>query len=184
MRTLSSIFCLLLLLSGTCDAQNAHQTIDQKLHALRLDKSDIEIYIDKTEHTLTLKAGKNELKQYKCVFGGNPRDDKKYEGDKCTPEGVFHILAKYPHPDWHKFMLIDYPTPQSWKKFEANKAHGKIPHGATIGGSIGIHGVPAGKNYLIDKTINWTLGCISLRNEDVEEIYRYVDIGTKITIAK
>jgi murein L,D-transpeptidase YafK len=129
-------------------------------------------------------VGKVELKKYDCVFGGNPIDDKKYEGDKCTPEGVFHIQAKYPHQDWNKFILIDYPTAQSWKKFEANKAHGKIPFGAQIGGSIGIHGVPAKKEYLIDKTINWTLGCISLRNADVDEIYRYVKVGTKVTIAK
>jgi murein L,D-transpeptidase YafK len=127
---------------------------------------------------------KTELKQYKCVFGGNPIADKKYEGDQCTPEGVFHILAKYPHPQWNKFILLDYPNKQSWKKFEANKAHGKLPPGATIGGAVGIHGVPANKNYLIEKGINWTLGCISLANKDVEEIYLYVNIGTRVTIAK
>ena len=81
-------------------------------------------------------------------------------------------------------MLIDYPTKESWKKFEANKAHGRIPPDATIGGGIGIHGVPKNKHYLIDKGINWTLGCISLTNEDIDEIYSYVDIGTKVTITK
>ena len=81
-------------------------------------------------------------------------------------------------------MLIDYPTRESWQKFEANKAMGIIPSSATIGGGIGIHGVPKNKHYLIDKNINWTLGCISLTNEDIEEIYRYADIGTKVTIVK
>ncbi len=184
---LSVIFHLFSFLSSGSaytPPQELHLTIDQKLHAFQLDKKDIEIYIDKTEHTLTLKVGKIELKQYKCVFGGNPITDKKYEGDQCTPEGVFHILAKYPHPEWNKFMLIDYPTKQSWMKFQANKTHGKIPANATIGGSVGIHGVPANKPYLIEKGINWTLGCISLSNSDVDEIYRYVDIGTKVIIAK
>jgi murein L,D-transpeptidase YafK len=185
MRILTVILCFCALLSfGSGNTQTTRLTIEQKLHAFQLDRHDIEIYIDKTEHTLTLKVGQTTLKQYKCVFGGNPRDDKKYEGDKCTPEGVFHIQAKYPHPDWNKFMLIDYPTKQSWQKFQANKAHGKLPPNASIGGAIGIHGVPVNKNYLIEKGINWTLGCISLSNADVDEIYRYVDIGTKVTIAK
>lgn len=184
MRNLSLILCFIALFSFDTGAQDSRLTIEQKIRTYKLDRNDIEIYIDKTEHTLTLSVGKTVLKQYKCVFGGNPTDDKKYEGDKCTPEGEFHIQAKYPHKDWSKFMLIDYPNKQSWKKFEANKARGKLPHGASIGGAVGIHGVPANKNYLIDKTINWTLGCISLRNEDVEEVYRYVNVGTKVTIAK
>lgn len=183
MRNLFLILSFLTLLSSGTKAQ-VRLTIDQKLHAFQLDRDDIEVYIDKTEHTLTLRVGTTDLKQYKCVFGGNPTDDKKYEGDKCTPEGEFHIQAKYPHPQWNKFILIDYPNKQSWKKFEANKAHGKLPYGATIGGAVGIHGVPANKDYLIEKGINWTLGCISLANKDVEEIYLYINVGTKVTIAK
>jgi murein L,D-transpeptidase YafK len=159
-------------------------TIEQKLAHYHLDKQDISIYIDKTGHTLTLKAGKIILKEYRCVFGANPVADKKCEGDKCTPEGEFHIVAKHPHPEWNKFMLIDYPTPQSKMKFNANKEHGKLPPGATIGGGVGIHGVPWNKPYLIDKGINWTLGCISLSNNDVDEIYKYVDVGTLVTIVK
>ena len=170
--------------SGTTHAQGIHLSIEQKLHAFQLDPKDIEIYIDKTEHKLTLQVDRVTIKEYKCVFGGNPVDDKMCEGDKCTPEGVFHIIDKHPHPEWDKFMLIDYPTKQSRIKFESNKAHGKIPPYATIGGGVGIHGIPANKPYLIDKGINWTLGCISLSNEDIEEIYNWVGIGTKVTISK
>jgi murein L,D-transpeptidase YafK len=187
MRSLVSIlvvFALLLCHSGDVQAQNIQLTIDQKLHAFDLDRKDIEIYIDKTTHTLTLKVGRVVLKQYKCVFGGNPTEDKKYEGDRCTPEGEFHIIDKHPHALWNKFIMLDYPTRQSRAKYEANKAHGKIPPGAGIGGSIGIHGVPWNKPYLIEKGINWTLGCISLSNQDIDEIYRYVDIGTRVVISK
>jgi murein L,D-transpeptidase YafK len=168
----------------TIYSQDLHLSIAQKMHAFDLDKKDIEIYIDKTEHTLTLKVDNIILKQYKCVFGGNPRDDKKYEGDKCTPEGVFHIIDKHPHPQWDKFMLIDYPTKQSRAKYAANREHGKLPPGATVGGGVGIHGIPVNKPYLIEKGINWTLGCISLSNTDIEEIYQYTEIGTKVTIVK
>lgn len=179
-----NFFSLFSRSDGANPAQANHQSIEQLLREYQLDRNDIEVYINKSDYTLTLQVGDLQLKRYKCVFGANPVSDKKYEGDKCTPEGVFHILAKYPHPDWNKFMLIDYPTKQSWEKFQANKAHGKLPPGASIGGSIGIHGVPGNKSYLIDKRINWTLGCISLSNADVEEIYKYVDVGTKVTIFK
>jgi len=180
-------FILLAILTCCLDstqAQDFHLTIAEKLKAFQLDKKDIEIHIDKTAHTLTLVAGNTTLKQYKCVFGNNTLADKKYQGDRCTPEGEFHILAKYPHPEWDKFMLIDYPTKESWKKYQANRANGLIPQNASIGCSIGIHGVPKNKDYLIDKCINWTLGCISLSNQDIQEIYESVDVGTKVTIVK
>ena len=184
---LSIIFQILSLLSfsgGHISKPDSETTIEQKLEQHGLTKKDIEIYIDKTDHILKLKAGGITLKEYKCVFGGNPLADKRYQGDKCTPEGVFHILAMNPHPQWRRFMLIDYPTKESWAKYSANKAQGKIPKNAAIGGSVGIHGVPAGKDYLIDESINWTLGCISVSNDDIEEIYRYTSVGTKVTIVK
>ena len=179
---------LLMLALGGCSSSShpdgAAMTIDQKIKSLHLDRSQMVIYIDKTEHTFTLKIDKTILKQYKCVFGQNPIDDKKCEGDKCTPEGTFHIGAKYPHPLWNKFLWVDYPTKESWDKFQRNKKLGKIPATATIGGQIGIHGVPKRRAVLIDAGINWTDGCISLSNEDVEEIYKYVDVGTKVVIFK
>lgn len=185
MRLRFVIFIIIALLSsGTADGQKPRMTIDQKLQAFHLDKKDIEIFIDKTSHTLALQVGSVELRKYRCVFGGNPKDDKKYQGDKCTPEGVFHIQAMYPHHEWNKFMLLDYPTKQSWEQFQYNKAHGHIPADAAIGGSIGIHGVPGNKSYLISKGINWTLGCISLTNSDIDEIYSYVAVGTKVIIVK
>jgi murein L,D-transpeptidase YafK len=149
-----------------------------------MDKKDIVLYISKLSHTLTLQIGEVHLKEYRCVFGGNPVDDKRFEGDQCTPEGVFHIQSKYPHAQWDKFILIDYPNNESRRKFQTNKEMGKVPPKATIGGSIGIHGVPHHRSDLIDRSINWTLGCISLKDEDVDEIYNYVNAGTEVIITK
>ena len=181
-----TLFSLLTMLSASASAgmDRSSQSIDQKIAANHLDKRSVSIYISKIAHTLTLKIGDFTLKEYKCVFGGNPISDKKCEGDQCTPEGVFHIQSKYPHSDWDKFMWIDYPNKESWRKFETNKQQGKVPHNATIGGSIGIHGVPNNRSDLIDKSINWTLGCISLKDEDVDEIYNYVSAGTEVIITK
>jgi murein L,D-transpeptidase YafK len=184
MKTLSLILGFLLTLSLGCRAEFGELSIDQKLTAHHLNKKDIVIYIDKTERTLTLMAGDVLLKEYRCVLGLNPVADKKCEGDRCTPEGEFHILLKRPHEEWDKFMLIDYPNEQSREKFKANKEQGKIPASATIGGGVGIHGIPYNKPYLVEKGINWTFGCISLTNEDVDEVYSLVSVGTKVIITK
>jgi len=62
--------------------------------------------------------------------------------------------------------------------------NGLIPKKATIGGEIGIHGVPKGYDYLIDEKENWTLGCISLKTNDINELYDAVSYHTKIYIFK
>jgi len=106
------------------------------------------------------------------------------EGDRQTPEGIFHILTKRVHDKWDRFMALDYPTKESYEKFNQRKQHGEIPSDARIGGSIGIHGTWPHDDFIIDQYKNWTMGCISLKNVDVEEIYSYAQAGTKVTIRK
>jgi murein L,D-transpeptidase YafK len=155
-----------------------------RVDSMGLLAADIHISISKSDYVLRLMADTFVLKSYPVVLGGNPVDDKLRQGDECTPEGIFHLRAKYPHNKWSKFLWIDYPTDDSWRKHRAAKADGTIPESASIGGEVGIHGVPAGKDYLISEGFNWTLGCISLRNEDVDEIYPFVEVGTEVRIGR
>lgn len=163
---------------------NPNYSIRELISFYNADEKKLSVEISKSRHLLFLKSGNNILKEYKCVFGPNAWDDKMCEGDNCTPEGTFKILAKYPHQSWDKFMWIDYPNKDSWAKFSANKKAGLLSPNATIGGQIGIHGVPKNKSYLIDKSINWTAGCISLKNDDVEEVYEYIRQGATVYIHK
>jgi murein L,D-transpeptidase YafK len=144
----------------------------------------ISIVIDKSDYELSIYDDKGWFATYPCVFGNNSLDDKKMEGDRKTPEGVFHILSKRVHEKWDRFMAIDYPTKESYEKFNQRKQRGEIPSDARIGGSIGIHGTWPHDDYIIDQYKNWTMGCVSLKNIDVEEIYSYVQSGTKVTIRK
>ncbi|MEM6686004.1 MAG: L,D-transpeptidase [Bacteroidota bacterium] len=144
----------------------------------------IRILIDKSDYTLSIIAADTLVKKYDVVFGGNPVDDKEKEGDKRTPEGEFGVRNLYPHKKWSKFIWIDYPNEDSWRKFNERKAAGIIKEGETIGGEVGIHGVPEGMDHLIDEKQNWTLGCISMKNKDVDELFAYVTKQTKITIQK
>ena len=154
------------------------------MDSLNINGSPVSVEIDKSENWLRILVDTIVLKQYPVVFGGNPDDDKRMQGDECTPEGKFTVRSKYPHKSWSKFIWIDYPNEESWKKHNQAKRNGEIPGNAKIGGEIGIHGVPKGSDFLIDMKMNWTLGCISMKNKDVNEIYPYIHKNTLINIHK
>jgi murein L,D-transpeptidase YafK len=152
------------------------------LDSLGISGDQLSVLIDKSDYRLRLMQDTSLIKEYPVVFGGNPVDDKRMEGDQCTPEGEFRMISKYPHRSWSKFVWINYPTAGSREKHNEAKAKGEIPQDARIGGQIGIHGVPEGTDYMIDEGINWTLGCISLKNVDINEIYMLFTESTPIII--
>jgi lipoprotein-anchoring transpeptidase ErfK/SrfK len=106
------------------------------------------------------------------------------EGDRNTPEGNFKISNKRIHEKWYRYMGLDYPTKESIAKFNERKRRGEIPVNASPGGGVGIHGTWPNEDFVIDRYKNWTNGCISLKNEDVEDLYSYVPVGTPVTIRK
>lgn len=169
---------------GQKEYLNYEKELDDLIDSLDINENSIFVLIDKSDYKLTILADTLVIKEYPVVFGGNPKDDKRMQGDECTPEGTFYLISKYPHKSWSKFIWINYPTADSWKKHKQAKKDGKIPNDAKIGGEIGIHGVPNGANSLIDLKHNWTLGCISLKNKDVNEIYPHINETTKIVIEK
>lgn len=142
----------------------------------------VSIIIDKSDYALSIYDDKGWYATYPVVFGNNSLEDKKMEGDKNTPEGTFRIISKRIHEKWYRFMAIDYPTKESWEKFKQRKQRGEIPASASIGGSIGIHGTWPHEDFVIDKYKNWTLGCISMKRDDVNEIYSFTPVGTKVLI--
>ena len=144
----------------------------------------ISIVIDKSDYELSVYDEKGWYATYPVVFGSNGLDDKKMEGDKKTPEGSFHIISKKVHEKWYRFMALDYPSKESWEKFNQRKQNGEIPASASIGGAIGIHGTWPNEDFIIDKYKNWTLGCVSMKKNDVLEIYGYTPVGTRVVIRK
>ncbi len=147
-----------------------------------IDKSQTAILIEKSQYRLTIYYQNQPIKSYPVVFGANPTGDKLQEGDRKTPEGIFKVRDLYPHSTWSKFIWLDYPNHDSWSKHLQAKKLGKIPLSAAIGSEIGIHGVPDNSDSLIDAQNNWTWGCISLKNKDVDEIYTFIKVGTIVKI--
>ena len=163
---------------------NYYIPLDRLLDSIKVNNSALCIYIDKSDYALSFYADTLLIKQYPVVFGWNPVDDKLRQGDGCTPEGNFKVLAKYDHEAWSKFIWIDYPNKESLTKFREAKAISLISPESTPGGEIGIHGVPINHDYIIEQGDNWTAGCIALKNRDIAEIYNFVDVGTEVIIRK
>jgi murein L,D-transpeptidase YafK len=142
------------------------------------------VVVDKSDYELKIFDDEGWYATYPVVFGSKDLSDKMYEGDKRTPEGNFKIISKKPHDKWHKMFMLDYPNAESWAKFKARKAAGKIPAKAKIGGGIAIHGTWKNDDIVVDDFTNWTNGCISVKNEDLDELDRYLPVGTKVTIQR
>jgi lipoprotein-anchoring transpeptidase ErfK/SrfK len=144
------------------------------------------ILVRKSERTLSLYDGMTRVKVYPAVFGKDPYWAKLYQGDHRTPEGEYHIISKYFHPFWSRFMMLDYPTAVNEEIYHWSRARGLLPvRGRSvpgIGGAIGIHGTE--DESLNRRGVNWTQGCISLFNHDMEELYGLVPIGTRVVIER
>jgi murein L,D-transpeptidase YafK len=140
------------------------------------------LVVHKLPRKLTLYRGITPIKTYNVVLGNDPYNDKLRQGDACTPEGVYRVVSKYPHQKWTYFILLDYPNTQNWLKFGRAKKAGRVPDDADIGGAIGIHGTEDDLKNLAG--MNWTKGCVSLLNRDLEEIYPLITNKTLVVISK
>lgn len=177
MRFIISGFLAMMIFSSC-----AQKSLQETVKALNIPSSELKVVIDKSDYNLSVFHKDKKLITYPCVFGFNAVDDKSREGDGCTPEGTFKIRSMYAHKSWSYFIWIDYPNATSWERFKKRKADGKIPANATIGGEVGIHGVPDGRDDLINQKTNWTLGCISLKTKDITDLFKSIGKTTILVI--
>ena len=139
------------------------------------EKAD-SILILKKDHLMELLAGGKVIRTYKVALGQGGLAPKVRQGDARTPEGHYIIDAKYANSQYHKALHISYPNA------EDKKRAAKL--GVSPGGSILIHGLPNGKGYVgaAHRLYDWTLGCIAVTDEEIDEIWELVPIGTFVDI--
>src|SRR5229473_7586026 len=118
---------------------------------------------------------------YHAVFGRSLSSGAKlWEGDRRTPEGAYHIVAKHPSGRFRYFLRIDYPNDVDRVRFAELREDGKIPGRVREGGEIGIHGTD---NPILNiGNVNWTTGCISIDNSDIVELALLLPIVTLVVI--
>jgi hypothetical protein len=114
---------------------------------------------------------------YHVELGKNWIGDKRYSGDKATPEGKYRITKKKDgrQTKYYKAMLLNYPNDEDKRRFDQEIRNRTLPRYARIGGLIEIHGGGG-------RGVNWTDGCIAFSDNDMESLYRMVPVGCPVTI--
>jgi murein L,D-transpeptidase YafK len=134
------------------------------------------IVIEKRAHRLTLFHMGRPLRTYLVALGADPAKDKVSAGDRRTPEGLFSVEARNPFSQYHLALRLSYPDVR----------HRTIAErlGVSPGGDIMIHGLPNGRHAVgkFHRTKDWTNGCIALTDEEIEEIWSAVPVGTPVEI--
>jgi lipoprotein-anchoring transpeptidase ErfK/SrfK/uncharacterized protein YpmB len=135
------------------------------------------ILVDKVAHILYVYQSGKAIRSYDVEFGANWMARKEVAGDKATPEGNYHITSKKDggNTGYHKAMMLDYPNGEDRAHFAQMKGQGIISRRAGIGSLIEIHG-NGGRGF------DWTTGCVGMRDRDIDDLFRVVGSGTRVTI--
>lgn len=103
---------------------------------------------------------------FRCACGKN-KGNKRFKGDNRTPEGIFQIASIENSKYWrYKGGVRNVYGPYFIRL--------KVPQWR----GIGIHGTNAPKTI----GTRCTKGCIRLRNKDVIQLVKHVEVGTKVHI--
>jgi hypothetical protein len=135
------------------------------------------VLIDKLNQECHILRHGRVVETFPVEMGNSWMERKLTEGDRATPEGRYQISALKGHGNsrFYKAALLNYPNPTDRSRFVKAKRAGQISRGARIGGLIEIHGEGGRGN-------NWTAGCVSLANADMDRLMSFLRAGTPVTI--
>ncbi len=159
---------------------------DQTRDDSALNPVNWSVSVFKKRHELILYYKGRLFKKYDAVFGRNlDLGAKLWAQDRRTPEGVYSIIEKYPSARFRWFLRLNYPNLVDRVRYETMRVNGVVPvysdgTSPLVGSSIGIHGTDV--PILNAGHINWTTGCISLENKDIDDLERLLPVGTVVII--
>ena len=127
---------------------------------LRIWTGKFSVLVDKSQNILTLSSDADIVRTYRVSTGrGN-----------ITPVGTFKIVNKLMNPDWtHEGKVIPFGNPENilgtrWMGFD-------VP-------GYGLHGTAEPEK--IGQQV--TAGCVRMLNNEVEELFDLLPVGTEVTI--
>lgn len=194
--TAAALFWTALMMAPTkCSQGNADVSeLRQKKPYIAVDKSDGVLHWVREDGTESYTVGT-----------GMQNGEKQRHGDNKTPEGEYRVCAKYPSGKYKYFIALNYPNKVDAERGLRNGQISKAqyddiigaltagrcpPWNTSLGGAIGIHGELEWKidkdheirigplSYLLDLT----RGCIATTDENAEELYRRIPVGTRVII--
>ena len=134
------------------------------------------IVVEKSARAMTLMHGAKVLKAYKVALSREPVGAKDREGDHKVPEGEYVVDSKNAQSRFHLALHISYPNATDREKAREL--------GVRPGGNIEIHGL--GSKYAwvgsLQRQVDWTDGCIAVTNQEIDEIWSVVPVGTPVEI--
>lgn len=143
------------------------------------------VSVFKKKHQLLVYYKGRLFNIFHAVFGRSfEHGTKLWEGDRRTPEGVYTIIEKHPSSRWGWFLTLNYPNIVDMRRYDQLRDGGIVPvedgRPVGVGGRIGIHGTD---NPVFNKgNFNWTTGCISVDNADINQLYKLLPVGTVVVI--
>ena len=134
------------------------------------------VLILKKDHLLELLANGKVFRTYKVALGQGGLAPKRKQGDGLTPEGHYLIDGHNAASHYHKALHISYPSPEDRQR--------AARLGVAPGGAVMIHGLPNGKSAIgsAHRLYDWTLGCIALTDEEIDDLWNRVPVGTPVEI--
>jgi murein L,D-transpeptidase YafK len=161
--------------------------------------SEYQILISKKNNELIVEKAGEVVKKFHIASGKGGKGTKRRQGDSKTPLGVYRISKFKKSSRFHYFIQLDYPNLiDAWygyknktidsKDFKriasAYKKREAPPQDTKLGGFIGIHGlgIENEEKLTIHQEINWTEGCIALTNNEINDLRKFVDVGTPVII--
>jgi murein L,D-transpeptidase YafK len=161
---------------------------------------NVRLFVDRKNYRIELYSGNDLVKSYKAVFGKNTNSIKSSVDDNVTPIGDYVICSIDTVSKFRKFLHLNYPNgrdaAEALKQGYINKDEFNViclaekqnncpPKETRLGSEIGIHGI--GTYNFIFKNLpfafNWTNGSIAVSNENIDELYSVVKIGTVVKIS-
>lgn len=129
---------------------------------LKVPKEPFRIVVDKKNCRLDLVTDSGRfIKWYKVGVG-----EQSYK----TPAGEYEIINKAVEPPWYK--------PDGGVLYAKDPEYALGSRWMGLGSGLGIHGTNAPDTIGYHKSA----GCIRMFNHDVEELYKLVTYGTRVTI--
>lgn len=157
--------------------------------------SNVWIRISKRKRTVYVYRGTELIRKLPADFGTNLVSDKVQRGtlnspdDWRTPEGSFFVVSKNPNSKFYKAFVLNYPNAEDARRgyregLISKEQHDAIvqaedrgmipPMNTQLGGWIEIHGSGTGGGT------NWTQGCVAITNEQMDELWSIVHVGTPV----
>ncbi len=150
----------------------ANSAITGGRHGITADS----LIVEKSLRRLTLFSGGLPVRTFDVALGQKPVGAKEQIGDFRTPEGLYAIDGRNPFSRYHKGLHISYPNAADLARAQTM--------GVTAGGDVMIHGLPNGEGAIGSdhRAYDWTNGCVAVTDDEIDELWNEVPVGTPVRI--